>query len=142
MRAHAKLAAWIALGLFAPLPVKAGPEAVPVAAALPSEKQQVVELDLAPRERSVAERIEEVRRRVQAAASYPPIARKRGVQGEALVSFEIASNGRAHSVVTLQSSGSGLLDRAALAAVERAAPLPWIYGRVAVPVRFTLRDPD
>jgi protein TonB len=142
MRAHAKLAAWIALGLLAPLQAKAGPEAaVPVAAAVPSG-ERVVELDLAPRERSVAERIAEVRRKVQAAASYPPIARKRGVQGEALVSFEIASNGRPRAVLTLQSSGSGLLDRAALAAVEQAAPLPWIYGRVAVPVRFTLRDPD
>lgn len=142
MRAHSKAAAWIALGLFAPLPAKADPEAVPVAAAVSTGKQRVVELDLAPRERPVAERIAEVRRKVQAAASYPPIARKRGVQGEALVSFEIGSNGRPHAVMTLQSSGSSLLDRAARAAVERAAPLPWIYGRVAVPVRFTLRDPD
>jgi protein TonB len=90
----------------------------------------------------VVERIAEVQRRVQAAVSYPPIARKRGVHGEALVSFLIAANGNPHAVQTLQSSGSGLLDRAALAAVERAAPLPWIYGRVAVPVRFTLRSPD
>jgi len=113
---------------------------VPIASARAADAKPA--LDLAPEVRSVAERMAEVRRKVQAAASYPPIARKRGVEGEALVAFEIASNGTPHDAATLQSSGSVLLDRAALAAVEQAAPLPWIYGRVAVPVRFTLRDAD
>ena len=113
-----------------------------VAAAVATASKTQAGLDLAPEVRSVAERIEEVKRRVQAAAHYPAAAQKRGVEGETLVSFEIASNGTPQRKQTVRSSGSLLLDRAALAAVEQAAPLPWIYGRVAVPVRFILRDAD
>jgi len=113
---------------------------VPVAVVVATKPSKRLLVDLAPEERSVAERMAEVQSRVQAAASYPKIAQKRGVEGETLVSFEIASNGTPHSSTTERSSGSLLLDRAALAAVEQAAPLPWIYGRVAVPVRFVLKD--
>ena len=98
--------------------------------------------DLAPQAPGVDERLREVQRRVQAAATYPAIARERGVAGETLVSFEIGPDGTARDAQTARTSGSLLLDRAALLAVEQAAPLPWIYGRVAVPVRFVLRAPE
>ena len=42
----------------------------------------------------------------------------------------------------LSSAISVSLDRAAERAVSDAAPLPWVYGEVTVPVRFALRDPD
>ncbi len=88
------------------------------------------------------ERLSQIARRVQAAAVYPPIAQTRGVAGETIVVFEIARNGAPEKVRTRQSSGSLSLDRAAERAVARAAPLPWVYGEVTVPVRFVLRDPD
>lgn len=113
----------------------ASEELPPVAARPP----RAVE-DASPPSPTVAERLAEIQRRVQRAASYPPIARARGIEGETLVSFEIGGEGLAYDVRALRSSGSGALDRAALRAVERAGVLPYVLGPVSVPVRFSLRD--
>jgi TonB family protein len=91
---------------------------------------------------SLSQRLAEIRQRVQKAKTYPAIARKRGVEGETSVAFEIDRTGAPRDIVTVESSGYGALDRAALQAVERAGVLPWVYGRVTVPVRFTLREPN
>jgi TonB family protein len=96
--------------------------------------------DAIPTGPSLAERLAEIRRRVQRAASYPPLARQRGLVGETLVEFAIGPEGAPELVRIRRSSGSPLLDRAAESAVRRAAPLPPVYGRVAVPVRFELDD--
>lgn len=89
---------------------------------------------------SLSERLAEIRRRIQRAKTYPPIARKRGVEGQTRVAFEIDRAGTPYDIVTLESSGHGALDRAARQAVERAGVLPWVYGRVTVPVSFELRE--
>ncbi len=99
-------------------------------------------VDAAPPAPRVDERLAEIARRIQGASRYPAIARERGVSGEALVSFEIRADGRPGRLELVESSGSGALDRAALEAVERAAPLPFVYGRVTAPVRFTLCASD
>ncbi len=91
---------------------------------------------------TASERLAEIARRVQQVAPFPPIARARGLEGEALVAFEITREGAPHEIHTVRSSGSVALDRAAERAVSDAAPLPWVYGEVTVPVRFALRDPD
>jgi TonB family protein len=91
---------------------------------------------------SLAQRLARIREQVQRARSYPPIARKRGIEGETQVAFEIGFDGVPFDIATESSSGSGALDRAARQAVERAGTLPWVYGRVTVPVHFQLRDPD
>ena len=98
--------------------------------------------DLAPSGPSVEQRLAEIQRRVQSAMRYPAISRDRGVAGETWVVFEIGADGLATGLKTVKSSGHGALDRAALSAVERAGPLPWVYGRVTVPVQFSLRDGD
>jgi TonB family protein len=98
--------------------------------------------DAAPRGPSAAERLEEIRRRVQAAVVYPPIAHARGVAGETRVAFRILADGRPDAIRTAGSSGSATLDRAAEQAVTAAAPFPPMIGQVVVPVRFVLRDPD
>jgi TonB family protein len=54
------------------------------------------------------------------------------------VRFAIEPNGRARDVSVYRSSGRPTLDGAALRAVADAAPLPWVYGRLEVPVRFEL----
>jgi protein TonB len=108
--------------------------------ATPTPASPVV--DAAPSGPSVDERLAEIARRIQRASRYPAIARERGVVGEALVAFEIGADGRPARLELVASSGSGALDRAALDAVERAAPLPFVYGRVTTPVRFTLDAPD
>ncbi len=100
--------------------------------------------DAVPLGPTVAERLAEIRRRVQDASRYPPISRMRGVSGETIVVFEIDDRGRPEAVEAVRSSGNTALDRAAVRAVEDAGPLPVVYGRVRVPVRFSLslRDAD
>lgn len=98
------------------------------------------QLDLPAPGRSVAERFAEIRDRVQRVVVYPPIARKREIAGESIVEFAIDADGRAVDVRTLRTSGSPLLDAAAITAVGAAAPLPWVYGRIIVPVRFALNE--
>jgi protein TonB len=98
------------------------------------------EPDAVPRAATVEERLSEIRNQVQAQVEYPAIARERGTSGRSVVSFELAPDGTPQRLETLTSSGSIALDRAALRAVEAAAPFPWLYGRVEVPVDFVLRE--
>ena len=94
--------------------------------------------DAAPRGPNVEERLVQIRARIQAAVVDPPLARLRRLEGEARVQFEIAPDGRAAQLALAASTGHAILDHAARAAVEAAAPLPWVYGRLEVPVRFEL----
>ena len=84
------------------------------------------------------DRLRTIRERIQAAVAYPPLARMRRLEGVAQVRFEIAADGRPRELALAGSTGHAILDRAALAAVEASAPLPWVYGLLEVPVRFAL----
>jgi TonB family protein len=97
-------------------------------------------VDAIPRGPSVAERLELIRRRLQAALVYPPLARHHGIEGITTIEFEIDPAGRAAGVRTTASSGSELLDRAAERCAVDAGELPRVLGRLAVPIRFEL-DP-
>ncbi|MEB2344195.1 MAG: energy transducer TonB [Deltaproteobacteria bacterium] len=97
--------------------------------------------DAQPAGPSVEERLEEIRRRLAAVLEYPPIARRLELEGTAWLRFEVDRAGVAHAVELARSSGHDVLDRAALRTVGRAGPLPWVYGRIEVPVRFALDDP-
>lgn len=97
--------------------------------------------DAQPGGPGVEERLDEIRRRLAAVLEYPPIARRLELEGTAWLRFEIDRAGVAHAVELARSSGHDVLDRAALRTVARAGPLPWVYGRVEVPVRFALDDP-
>jgi protein TonB len=68
--------------------------------------------------------------RVQQAKRYPARAQARGDQGRAVVSISIQRNGALAGARLVRSSGSALLDEAAMATVRRAAPCP------AVPPEF------
>jgi TonB family protein len=120
----------LGLGLVAGIPAWAGPPGV--AAPPPGF------VDAIPQGPSLSSRLEDIRRRVQSALVYPPIARERRETGEVVVGFAIGSDHRARDVRTVVSSGRPTLDRAAERAVVAAAPLPYVYGRVQVPVRFEL----
>ena len=97
--------------------------------------------DATPSGPSVDERLDEIRRRLQEALAYPPIARRLALEGTTWLRFEIDRAGVAHAVEVSRSSGHAVLDDAARRSVDRAGPLPWVYGRVEVPVRFALDDP-
>lgn len=65
-----------------------------------------------------------VRERIRSKWTYPREAAERSIQGEALIEFRIAEDGRLESVELQRSSGTILLDEAALAAVRQAEPFP------------------
>jgi TonB family protein len=96
------------------------------------------DVDASPRGVPLATRLEEIRVRVQAAASYPALAQLRRVEGTSIVGFEIAPDGAPRAIEVAASSGSPILDRAAARAVADAGRLPWVYGRLEIPVRFEL----
>jgi TonB family protein len=99
-------------------------------------------VDVLPLAPSPHERLDEIRRRVQAAVTYPARARELGLEGTARIQFEIGADGRAREVATVESSGHALLDRAAEQGAIDAGRLPRLYGRIRIPVRFELRGAD
>jgi TonB family protein len=99
---------------------------------------RAVAQDAVPPGPRLDDRLREIRERIQAAVVFPPLARMRRLEGVAQVRFEIAADGRPREIAVADSTGHAILDRAALAAVEAAAPLPWVYGLLEVPVRFEL----
>jgi TonB family protein len=94
--------------------------------------------DAMPRGASLEERLGAICARVQAVLAYPPVARARRVEGTSLVAFEIGANGLARDVEIAATSGSAHLDRAAARAVHAAGRLPYVYGRLEIPVRVAL----
>ncbi|WP_417668885.1 TonB family protein [Roseibium sp.] len=65
-----------------------------------------------------------VRRKIRRAIRYPSAARKKGLTGNTVVSFTVDAAGRASGVRVVRSSGSPILDKAALDTVRRASPFP------------------
>jgi len=77
---------------------------------------------------------------------YPAEARARGVQGVTQLAFSVDRSGHVHRARILRSSGSSLLDRATLALIARAQPLPppppEMRGAqipITVPIRYSIR---
>jgi len=128
----------VALGIAAAVFATASARAAGTDELAAVESLEVRLVDAVPQGPSVAARLAEIRRRIQAALVYPPLARMKRIEGEALVRFEIEHDGTARDVVVHRSSGKPSLDRAAALAVAEAEPLPWVYGRLEVPVRFEL----
>lgn len=75
--------------------------------------------------------------------AYPPQAIRRGVEGNVTVRAELDSNGNLISAYVVSSSGSRMLEQAAVRAVERATPYPNASGEpqtIDVPLTFQLTD--
>jgi protein TonB len=72
-----------------------------------------------------------IRARIAAAKRYPMMAERRHIQGEVIVSFRLKYDGSLIGDPKLTgSSGSNLLDGAAVRAVKRAAPFPRFPGPI------------
>lgn len=127
------------LGAGALAALSAGPAPSPARAADPAV--EIAFEDALPGLPTVDARLEEIRRRLQAALVYPPIARRIGLEGTAWLRFEIDREGAARDVAVARSSGHAVLDRAARQTVDRAGRLPWVYGKIEVPIRFSLAAP-
>jgi protein TonB len=65
-----------------------------------------------------------VRARIEAAKRYPPWARRQGIEGRVTVAFRLTVGGDLAEARVQGSSGSAVLDQAAVEAVRRGAPYP------------------
>lgn len=80
---------------------------------------------------------------VNSSKTYPAQAVKRGIEGHVTVRVELDGDGNLLSANVVSSSGSGILEQAALRAVERATPYQNASGRtqvIDVPLQFNLVD--
>ena len=77
---------------------------------------------------------------IQSAVRYPDMARRMGLSGKVLVAF-IVQHGVVQNVHVVTTSGSGILDRAALRAVRNAAypPLPVSLENDPLPLQLWIR---
>ncbi|MBS4913614.1 MAG: energy transducer TonB [Veillonella sp.] len=80
---------------------------------------------------------------VNSSKTYPAQAVKRGIEGSVTVRVELDGGGNLLSATVVSSSGSRILEQAAVRAVERATPYPNASGQtqvVDVPLQFQLVD--
>ena len=86
-----------------------------------------------------------VRQKIQESLRYPSMAKKMGIEGEAIVQFLIHSNGMvdASSIKIAKSSGKAILDRNAIDAILEAVPFalpPKEELEILIPVVFKLKS--
>jgi protein TonB len=126
---------------------------IPVEESLPvntDSPDPAVETGLSPAETAaiaaltetyVKRNYEYIQRRIREKLVYPVQARRAGLQGSAELSFTIHEDGSVSDVTVTQSSGSGLLDTAAMDAIYASAPFrpPPAQARIVIPVSFRLR---
>ena len=82
-----------------------------------------------------------VQRRIETVKQYPKRAQRRNEQGVVIIVFTIGNDGEVVSVNILTSSGSRLLDGAAIDAVKKASPFarpPNGSMIIQLPIRFEL----
>ena len=83
-------------------------------------------------------RLRAIVRRIRRHQHYPGIARRAGVEGASIVSFQILPDGKPGGLRIKRTSGNAVLDRASLEAVRRAAPLPYVEKTLVLTVRYHL----
>jgi protein TonB len=84
------------------------------------------------------ELLRRIRQAIQRELTYPPLARKRRLEGTVVAGFTIDVHGGPHGIEIVASSGCKVLDREVVKIIQRAAPYPYIPERVEVPVSFRL----
>jgi TonB family protein len=80
--------------------------------------------------------LSQIRDRIEGAKRYPRLAMHRGIEGLAAVRFQLAKDGNLAHIELTESTGSSLLDKAALETVQRAAPFPYYPETIDVGIRF------
>lgn len=79
--------------------------------------------------------LSDLRRLVQKSLRYPEIARRKGIEGAVAVQFTMSREGYAEDMVVSESSGSRILDRAALQSISEIFPYP---NPPETPLHFTI----
>lgn len=86
------------------------------------ERSNIINLDTT--ELKYISYMTKVKRQIDLVWTYPALAIERGEQGTLLLQFTIVSTGELKDVRIIRSSGSQILDSAAVEAIKRAAPYP------------------
>jgi len=121
-------------------PTEAGAEPVDVAALDPSEVSAPPPAPSGPSAAEVDAYIAEVRRRIEERKAYPALARRRGLESRITLRISIGADGHLARVETLGST-LALFERAAVEAIEDAAPFPPPpagFGELEIPLRYTM----
>jgi TonB family protein len=99
--------------------------------------------------KSLMDIMRDIRRKIEVSKRYPKEAREAGYEGTATVMFQILRDGDLGGVKCIATSGFELLDKAAIATIERAAPFPNLDGytndeylTLRVPIAFNLKESD
>jgi len=121
-------------------PTEAAAEPVEVAALDPSEVSAPPPAPSGPSAAEVDAYIAEVRRRIEERKAYPALARRRGLESRITLRISIGADGHLARVETLGST-LALFERAAVEAIEDAAPFPPPpagFGELEIPLRYTM----
>ncbi len=86
----------------------------------------------------VADLLRRIRRQIEEAKAYPDAARRESTQGTVNLRFRIAADGSVEATEILRSSGSPLLDEAAVQTIRRAGPYPPVAGWIRIPLSYRL----
>ncbi len=86
-----------------------------------------------------ADAVNAIRAAIERAKSYPPLARKRGLEGTVTAAFTINAKGYPDYIRIVKSSGYEILDSAAKKTLLRASPFPQqVRGKIEVPITFRI----
>ncbi len=107
-----------------------------------------VKTDREGAERLLQMYLQVVKERIERFQYYPPIARRMGWEGEAVLQFRIGSDGRVGAIRLVRSSSSPYLDRTAREIVKSASPFPppppaLVRNSpliIKIPIRFILEE--
>lgn len=80
-----------------------------------------------------------IRKRIMREQFYPREAREKKLSGTVRVGFKILDSGQLKYVRVIQSSGKPVLDKAALATINRATPLPYYPEDIALSLEYLLK---
>lgn len=79
--------------------------------------------------------LSDLRRLIQKSLHYPEVARRKGIEGAVAVQFTMSTEGYAEDMAVSESSGSRILDRAALQSISKIFPYP---DPPETPLHFTI----
>jgi protein TonB len=82
-----------------------------------------------------------IKRKIQQQRQYPSWAAKKGIEGVSHLEFTLFADGRVGAINLLASSGSSILDRAAVDTIKRAAPfkpIPPEFNRSSLTLEISL----
>jgi TonB family protein len=77
-----------------------------------------------------------IRNAIEKAKKYPLIAKKKMIHGTVVAEFSINPSGFPENMVVKKSSGSEILDAAAMKTIIKAAPFPYAEKRIEIPIKF------